>query len=48
MEEENEKESKLDIIMYIMSIIAFVLGFVPIFSSISKWLFLASLILARI
>ncbi len=45
-EEENEKESKVEIITYVLSIIVFILGFIPVFSGISKWLFLASLLLA--
>ena len=43
---EEKEESKLNIITYIISILIFIIGFIPTFSNISKWIFLASLLLA--
>lgn len=44
---EHKKENKtLEILLYIISIIIFVLGFLPIFSSYRIWLYLASVLLA--
>ena len=45
--DEEEKENKtVEITLYIISIIIFILGFLPIFSSYKMWLYLACVLLA--
>lgn len=44
--EEEKENKKLEVILYIISIIIFILGFIPIFSPYRIWLYLASVLLA--
>ena len=44
--EGKEENKKLEIVLYIISIIIFILGFIPIFSEYKIWLYLASVLIA--
>lgn len=45
--EDEKKENKtLEIVLYIISIIIFILGFLPVFSSYTIWIYLVSVLLA--
>jgi Cd2+/Zn2+-exporting ATPase len=46
MEETEEKLEKKDIILYIISIIIFILSFIPVFSQFKIWMYLLVVILA--